>query len=696
MRTKLRKAITAAVLAALLLSLAAPALASDESGAQSRITVNGVEALCESYAIDGECYVKLRDFALLLSGSGCQFDIGWDNATRTVSLTTGRPYTSLSGGEMRLGRDGRAAAAGSAHSFLVNGEVRSDLTVYNIEGSNFFSLRQLGDILGFDVTYDAETGTAAVTSADAAAANGDTVILYTSDIHAGIDLGFGYVGLEQLRESLEALGNDVILVDDGDNIQGQLIGTMTKGAALTALMNEMGYSIAVPGNHEFDYGMEQFLSLAETAEFDYISCTFNHEGELVFAPYVLRELGGHSVAFVGISTPMTLRTSSPRTFLDENGTYTYGFYQDATGEGVYGAVQTAVDAAWAEGAEYVIGLAHLGNSEESRPWTYADVISHTSGIDVLLDGHSHDVDQVSMKNALGKTVIRSACGTNLQCIGWCRIGADGRLSAGLYSWEGETAAPEALGLDNRMSAPVAEALSGLTETLRQIVGRTEAELTIYDPEGTEVGGWPLRMVRLAETNLGDLCADAFREQTGADIGFINGGGVRASIAAGDITYSDLCSVLPYGNYLCVVEVSGQQVLDALEWAARAIPGESGAFMQVSGMSYEVHSSIESPCITDENGMFGGIAGERRIKNVYVGGAPIDPDGTYTLASHNFMLIEAGDGFTMFQGAPLLRDSVKLDNQALIDYITDTLGGAVGAQYADPYGQGRIVIVEEAP
>ena len=693
----MRKSIVFLALLALLLSLGAPALAAGEDSAPQRhLTVNGEEALCECYDIDGECYVKLRDLALLLSGSGCQFDVGWDADTGTVTLTTGRSYASPNGSELRLGRDGRAAAAASAQTFRVDGEARSDLAAYNIEGSNFLSLSQLGDILDFDVAYSTDTGTAAVTSASAASSNGDTVILYTSDVHAAIDLGFGYVGLEQIRESLEALGNDVILVDDGDNIQGQLLATMTRGAALTELMNEMGYSIAVPGNHEFDYGMERFLSLAASAEFDYISCTFNQDGELIFAPYVLRELAGHSVAFVGISTPMTLRTSSPRTFLNEDGTYAYGFFQDTTGEGVYTAVQDAVDAARAEGAEYVIALAHLGNSEESHPWTYADVISHTSGIDALLDGHSHDVDQVVMKNALGKSVIRSACGTNFQCVGWCRIGADGRISAGLYTWTGETAAPEALGLENRMSAPVAAALSSQTETLQQVVGSTEAELTIYDPEGTEAGGLPLRMVRLAETNLGDLCTDAFREEAGADIGIMNGGGIRTSIPAGDITYNDLCSVMPFSNYLCVLEVSGRQVLDALEWAARAIPGESGSFMQVSGMSYEIHTYIESACVTDENGMFGGIEGERRVKNVCVGGAPIDPDGTYTLAGNNFMLIDAGDGFSMFRGAPVLQESVKLDNQALIDYITETLGGTVGAEYADPYGQGRIVFVETAP
>ena len=148
--------------------------------------------------------------------------------------------------------------------------------------------------------------------------------------------------------------------------------------------------------------------------------------------------------------------------------------------------------------------------------------------------------------------------------------------------------------------------------------------------------------------------------------------------------------------LCLIEVSGQQILDALEWGARSVPDECGGFLQVSGLSYEVHSYIESPCVSDENGMFVKVNGERRVKNVLVGGEPLDPAKTYTLASHEFMLLKNGDGFTMFKDSPLLLDRVKIDNQVLIDYITETLGGSIGEAYDDPFGQGRIVIVEEKP
>ena len=532
--------------------------------------------------------------------------------------------------------------------------------------------------------------------ADEPERSADIIILYTSDVHCGIDQGYGYAGLQQVRDYLIKQGNDVILVDDGDNIQGEPIGTLTKGEALIDLMNQMGYSIAIPGNHEFDYGMDQFLSLVEKAKFPYISCNFNYKGELVFEPYVLRDLGGVKVAFVGMTTPKTLTSSTPAYFKDETGEFVYGFLQDETGAKLYEAVQKAVDDARAEGADYVVAMGHMGNEEACRPWTYADVISNTNGIDVFLDGHSHDTDQVIMMNKDGEEVPRSACGTKLACIGYCRIAMDGTISTGLYTWNNNETVPELFAINNTMSKAVSAATSGLDKKLKEVVATSQVDLTIYDPEAVDSNGNPIRMVRRAETNLGDLCADAYRFQSGADIAFINGGGVRVSIAAGNITLNDIVKVHPFGNAMCVIEVTGQQILDALEWGARAVPGETGGFPQVSGLSFEIHSYIESPCTQDEDSMCTGFEGERRVKNVMVGDEPIDPDKTYTLAGTDYMLLNNGDGYTMFDGAVLLQDRVKLDNQVLIDYITESLGGVIGPEYEELTGEGRIVIFEEAP
>ena len=539
-------------------------------------------------------------------------------------------------------------------------------------------------------------GCCATAFADGAERTGDIVILFTSDIHCGVDQGFGYTGLQAVREYHEAKGEHVLLVDNGDNIQGEPLGTMSKGETSIGLMNAMGYDVAIPGNHEFDYGMERFLELTEKANFPYVCCNFYHEGKPVFQPYVIKEVDGVKVAFVGVTTPKTLTSSTPTYFQDANGEFVYGFLQDETGEGVYNAVQNAADSARAEGADYVVLLAHLGLEEECRPWTYADVISHTSGIDVLLDGHSHDTEQLVMKNKDGDSIPRSACGTKLNCIGWCKIAKDGKVSANIYTWNNPDSVPRMLGVTNAMGEAVAKANDTLKEELSKVVAHSDVALTINDPVAKDDNGKPIRMVRRAETNLGDLCADAYLNQSGADVAFVNGGGIRVDINAGDITLNDILEVHPFGNMLTVIEVSGQQILDALEWGSRSVPGESGAFLQVAGLSYEIHSYLDSGCVADINGLFDHIEGERRVKNVKIGGADLDPEATYTLSSHDYMLLNSGGGYSMFRGAKVLQDRVKLDNQVLIDYITETLGGNIGAAYDNPTGQGRIVIVTEKP
>ncbi len=524
----------------------------------------------------------------------------------------------------------------------------------------------------------------------------DLVILFTSDVHCGVDQGFGYAGLAAMRDQLAKTSN-VLLIDDGDAIQGEPVGTMTHGDAIIDLMNAVGYDAAIPGNHEFDYGMDVFMSLTEKADFPYISCNFTRNDELVFPAYIIREVEGLKIGFVGITTPGTLTQSTPRNFQDEDGNYIYGFMEDSTGEKLCAAVQSAVDAARAEGADYVIAIAHLGNEAAASPYTYADILGNTTGIDALTDGHSHDTDQLVMKNKDGKDVIRAACGTKLEGVGYISISAkDGSLSYGLYTWHNDVSAPALLGIENDVSLAVSAATDDLNKKLSEVVAYTSVDLTISDPVAKKADGSAIRIIRNAETNLGDLCADAYLDQSGADVAVVNGGGIRTSIPAGDITLNDILKVHPFGNEICVLEVTGQQILDALEFASRDTPAENGSFLQVAGMSYEIHTYIESSCTTDEMGAFTGVSGEYRVKNVMVGDEPLDLNKTYKLAGHDHTLLNGGGGMSMFADCNVLLKNVKLDKQVLIDYIVDTLGGVVGEEYANPYGQGRIVAVSEAP
>ena len=538
-------------------------------------------------------------------------------------------------------------------------------------------------------------GVGALAEEDAPLFQQDVMVLFTSDVHCGIESNFGYAGLAMVRDAYKNAGYHVLLVDNGDSIQGEPVGTMTTGEANIKLMNAVGYDIATMGNHEFDYGMERFFELSKMANFPYVSCNFNKGGELQFAPYVIKEFDGVKIAFVGISTPKTLTSSTPKYFQDENGNFIYGFFEDETGEGLYNAVQKAVDDARAEGATFVVALAHLGNEDECRPFTYADVIANTTGINALLDGHSHDTLHVEMRNKARETVLRQGCGTKMEGIGYLKIAAkDGAMKAGVMMWNNDDFnATQLYQLDTDVTKAVAEATETLNVKLAEVVAKTDVELTINDPVAVTEDGKAVRIIRNAETNLGDLCADAYRYVSGADIAFVNGGGIRVSIKEGDITLNDILKVHPFGNALCVCEATGQQILDALEFGAKDVPGEFGGFLQVSGLTYEIHTYLPSTVKMDEKRMFVGVEGEYRVKNVMVGGEPLDLEKIYTLASHNYMLQGQGDGYTIFEDNVYTQESVMLDNQVLITYITEGLNGVVGADYANPYGQGRIVAVE---
>ena len=439
----------------------------------------------------------------------------------------------------------------------------------------------------------------------------DIVILYTNDAHCGIEDGMGYQGLSAAKRALLAAGNKVLLVDNGDAVQGDTIGTLSKGEYIIDIMNKLGYDVATPGNHEFDYGMDQFNKLVEKADFDYISCNFvDKDGNPVLKPYVIKEADGVKIAFVGISTPKTITTSTPTYFQDGNGNYIYGFMQDDTGEKLYAAVQSAVDAARKEGAKYVIAMAHLGIEADCQPWTSSDVIVNTSGIDVVLDGHSHStIAGDIVKNKEGKDVILTSTGTKLANIGCLTITADGKVSSTLIN-------------DDGVGETISEIKKGYEEMVNTVVASTKVELTVNDPISGE------RMVRRQETNLGDLCADAYRAMSGADIAVVNGGGIRVSIPAGDITLGDILQVHPFGNALCVVEATGQQILDCLEMGASAYPGLTGGFTHVSGLTYTIDPSIPSSVKTDAQGNFSSVDGEYRVKDVKVDGKSVGAVTTY--------------------------------------------------------------------
>lgn len=516
----------------------------------------------------------------------------------------------------------------------------------------------------------------------------DAVILYTNDVHCAID---DYSKLAAYAAQLEADGREVLIIDAGDAIQGEAIGSLTEGSAIIDLMNTVGYDYAVPGNHEFDYGMETFLNLTqdENSNFTYLSANFVdvRTGDSVFDAYDIVELNGEKIALIGITTPESYTKSTPAYFQDEDGNVIYGFSAE-TKEEFYESVQTAVDAAREDGADRVIAIGHLGIEGTTEGWKSTDVIANTTGIDVFIDAHSHEViESATYKNANNEDVVLSSTGTKFQYFGELTLDDDNVETTALVN-------PDTVDVTTSDEAEdayyaVQDKIDAYNEEISYLyekIGTSEVDLTLNDADGN----WAIRVL---ETNMANFVPDAYKEMTGADIAIVNAGGIRASVDAGDVTRKSLMDVNPWNNEMCVVKATGQQILDALEFGARLHPEVNAGFLHTSGLTYELHDYIESPVVTDSTNSFVEIeeGKDRRIANVKVNGEAIDPEKEYTLAATKYMLQDGGDGFTMFKNCEVVEiPGLACDSEMLIHYLTDTLGGVITEeQYGEADGRIKV-------
>lgn len=542
---------------------------------------------------------------------------------------------------------------------------------------------------------------------------GDITVFYTNDVHTYIDNGVDdengitYSRVAALKDSVPG----ALLVDAGDHIQGTAYGSMDKGTTMTKLMNATGYDVATLGNHEFDYGMDGCLSTVTVAEFPYVSCNFVHEedgvtGETVLEPYVIVETGEGKLAFVGITTPESFTSSTPAYFQDENGNYIYGILGGDDGSDLYTAVQNAINEAKEAGAEYVIALGHLGVDLSSSPWTSRDVIANTTGLNAFIDGHSHttvEMEKVTDKD--GNTVVLTQTGSYLNAVGKLTITVDGEVETTLLSGEDlATLTP-----DRDVQAIEDAWIDEIDEKLGVVIGTVDVVLDNYDADGN-------RLVRRMETNTGDFVADALYDLFDSmgmdvDVAIMNGGGIRNAAITGEITYRTCKEIHTFGNVACLQMVTGQQILDALEWGAKDLsadePVENGGFLQVSGLLYTIDPTVPCTVQKDEKGIWAGSpTGAYRVQNVQIWdketGAyvPLDVNATYNLAGHNYTLRDLGDGFAMFDGAVNVLDYVAEDYMVLANYIQsfpveETTGLptiAADSIYSDLYGSGRITIL----
>ena len=547
----------------------------------------------------------------------------------------------------------------------------------------------------------------------------DVTILYTNDVHTYIDKQspkLTYAAIADLKQSYQNAGKDVLLVDAGDHVQGTAYGSMDEGASIIKLMNAAGYDVATPGNHEFDYGMDRAKAIMKEADFPYLSCNWV---DLRTTLRVLSSVkvfvrGGRRIAFVGVTTPETFTKSTPAYFMDKaQRKYIYDIQGGEDGKKLYDAVQKAIDKAKLL-ADVVIGLGHLGVDPSSSPWTSEEVIAHTSGFDAFIDGHSHTVmENKQVQDASGKAVTLTQTGSYFANVGEMTIAADGTITTKLI--------PTHEGMDAGIAAMQTSWVNTVDDMLGEKIAVGDSDFYVSDPATGK------RRIRSAETNLGDFVADGIYtyfnevEKLHCDVAIMNGGGIRADVPAGDWTFKTCKQVSPFGNVACLMSVTGKQIQDALEFAARFAGEdgkENGGFLQVAGATYEIHTDIPNTVQTDEKNVWiGSATGTPRVQNVKIydkaSGSylPLDPGATYALAGMNYTLRNLGDGFAMFDGAELIKDYVSEDYLVMSTYAM-TFDGADAAglphlssansplaaypgyllNYEQPYGAGRITIL----
>ena len=503
------------------------------------------------------------------------------------------------------------------------------------------------------------------------------VIVYENDIHCAID---GYPILVSLRDECKSRTNYVSTVSCGDFASGGLAGAVSKGERIVEIMNHVGYDVVTLGNHELDYGMQQMFNLTEALNAQVVCSNLKNiqTDTYSYPAYHMISYGELDVAYIGFTTT----TSGTATSLnDEQGKPLYSFMR----ENFYENAQYFIDEARRNGADYVIALSHLGDREKSGGHPNSvGLIGNTTGLDAVIDGHDHHViEEQLVANKEGKPVLLTSTGSDFRYIGRLTIHTDGKIESSLINVaENEAKA------DVKTKQYIEQIKKEISTQGNFVIGHSNVDLTIYDADKN-------RIVRKQESNLGDFCADAFRSFTHADIALVNGGGIRKDIKSGDVLFNDLYNVMPFGDMIATGTLTGQQLLDVLEFSVSSLPAESGSFMQVSGLRFSVDSNIPSPAVKDaETSLYSHVReGERRVSNVEVWDSAsgkymaVDLSRTYRMATLDYLVLEQG-GSGIFNMVKPDAEYWGADIEVLRHYLEYDLGGVIGNEYSGT--QDRII------
>jgi len=455
------------------------------------------------------------------------------------------------------------------------------------------------------------------------------------------------------------------------------------------MMNRVGYDLAVPGNHEFDFGFEALDACAGALDCGYTCANFCVTGgETVFRPWRILEAGELKIGFVGAVAPDTFTKSIIKDILNEVGEPMYDFLADETGERLCAGLQKAIDEVRQSGADYVILVSHLGNNDSITAQFRTDpIVGKLTGLDMVIDGHSHETYNRTVTDGENKQIPIAQTGSNMKAIGRLTIYRDGHLEETLID-----SIPEPTDIpfekvirgnveryvDPEMKAFLDEIVAAYTPVMDRKVGEVSYDMIVRDEDNFDVS-------RNAENGLCDFVADAFRTVGGTQTAMINAGIVRNNMKSGTVTYNNILNILPYSNDVITVRVSGQMLLDALEFGVSKLPAISAGFPQVSGITFRVNQDIESSVVVDDKNQFVSVAGEYRVSDVMIGQEPLDPKAEYTLAGTSYLL-NGGDGYSMFKEADTLTMTMLPDNEVVIKYIEEYLHGVIPEDYREARGR----------
>ena len=530
----------------------------------------------------------------------------------------------------------------------------------------------------------------------------DIVILHTNDVHCGVRDTIGYDGLMLYKKQLQKKYENVFLVDAGDHIQGGTIGVITGGEGIIDIMNEMGYEVATLGNHEFDYGIPQLEDCEKKLNCSYISANycFHKNKTCIYEPYKIIEKNGKKIGFIGVATPQTLSKTYLISILDSDGNQVYDFLTENKSKELYERIQKHIDELRnVEKVDYVIILGHLGiYGDALEENSSAGVVKNLEGVDAFIDGHSHKVYSQETPDKNDKNVKLAQTGTKLANIGVLIIHENGTLShhnIDKVPYDPELASEtlnvtrgkKEVYVDKNMNKFISDQIDMFSILLEIVFGYTPFPLTVYKNASESLESHT-QLSRTGENALCNLVCDSFRKAGDAEVTIMNAGTVRSDINEGNITFQDIIDTMPFSNDVLVKQITGQTILDALEFGVRSLPEPTSRFPQVSGITFKIDSSINSTVEVDENEMFKSVKGERRVYDVKVNGKDVDVNKNYTISSHSFIL-DGGDGYSMFTSCPIIKTAVGSDNEVFMNYIIEDLKGVIPSKYKQPEGRIKI-------